>query len=841
MQNKILKKVKKPCQYIGNELNITEKFDNTRTNMVLVFPDVYEIGVSNFGLKILYELINREPDLYADRAYAPQNDYIEELKKNDLELCSIVSKKPLKDFDVIGLSLQYELFYPTVLKILELANIGIFNDLREETDPIIIAGGPSCYNPNPMSRFIDLFLIGDGEELNIKILKEIKRLKTAGFKREEIIKELSKISGVYSEKYTDKNIGVKKAVVNLTKENQIYYPIVPNTQCVHDRAIVEVRRGCGRMCRFCQAGHTNLPIRERNLTDVYNSIATILNNTGYDEFSLLSLSSNDYSNIEILLDRFSCKYKRENISISLPSQRIDKFNIKIAKDINAVRKATITLAPEAGSQRLRNVINKNLSTETIVNNILEIYKAGFSTIKLYFMIGLPTETLEDILEMSYLIKTIVFKAKEIKSEKKLKDSLKINCSISIFVPKPFTPFEFASQDSLEEIDKKINYLRDLMKGIKNVKLKIHNKKVSQLEAVLSRGDKDLSELIYKIYKNNGYLISWEENFNYDLINSLSDNRLEELATKSYDIEEELPWDYISCGVDKSWFKEQYKLALAEQNIKPCENGCINCGVCKNLRVKKVLADKRDIEEFREKVIEEENDSKNADKIKEDKTFYTVRVKYKKIDNLKYISHLDLQNIIIKALYRTGLDIEFTKGFNPGPKLSLSSALPLFLESESEYFDFAIGSKIEGEEIKARLKNKFPNGFEITDVRVYEEKPTVIDKLAYYAVYEITFNILSKQELDKTLEEVKEKLEDKDFKIKKTNKKGIEKEIKISESIKEIKIEEDNKIILTLNIGQNELKITPIRVDVLLENIINRDSIEYNIKRIKFLDRNLEEL
>ena len=426
MLNELLKRVNKPYQYIGNELNISKKdFLKTKVKVAFVFPDVYEIGASNFGLKLLYELINRDEDIFCDRAYAPNNDFIEELKKHNKLLYGLESKKPLKDFDFVGFSLQYELFYPTILKILELGEIEIFNEKRDENSPIVIAGGPCAYNPEPISMFIDLFMIGDGEDVNIEVFKLYAKLKEENKTRSEIIEALSQIEGVYSPIFTDKTKKVFKRVVEIKNENAPTKLMVPNSKSVHDRAIVELRRGCGRMCRFCQAGHTNLPIREREVTDVIQLSKECIKNTGYDEISLLSLSSNDYSNIEPLLENLTDILQSKHVSISLPSQRIDKFSVNIAKNINKIRKATITLAPEAGSERLRKVINKNLTKEQIVDTVLKCYKENFDSFKFYFMVGLPTETLEDLEEMANLLKFIIDEAKKIRTEYKIKNPLKI--------------------------------------------------------------------------------------------------------------------------------------------------------------------------------------------------------------------------------------------------------------------------------------------------------------------------------------------------------------------------------------------------------------------------------
>ncbi|OLA94831.1 MAG: hypothetical protein BHW64_02130 [Candidatus Melainabacteria bacterium LEY3_CP_29_8] len=830
MLNKILKQVNKPYQYIGNELNISKKdFNDSKVKTVLVFPDVYEIGASNFGLKLLYELINRNENIFCDRAYAPNTDFILELQKYNSFLYGIESKKPLKDFDFVGFSLQYELFYPTILKILELGGIEIFNDKRNSNSPIIIAGGPCAYNPEPMSKFIDLFMIGDGEDVNIEVFNLYSKLKEENKTRDEIIEALSKIEGVYSPKYTDKSKRVNKRVSELRNDNAPINLMVPNSKSIHDRAIVEIRRGCGRMCRFCQAGHTNLPIREREVDDVRYLVGECIKNTGYDEVSLLSLSSNDYQNIEPVLEKLNEILEKRHISISLPSQRIDKFSVDIAKNINKVRKTTITLAPEAGSERLRRVINKNLTKEQIVDTVLKCYKENFDSFKFYFMIGLPTETYEDLDEMANLLKFIIDEAKKIRSEYNIKNPLKITISLSIFVPKPFTPFQYAPQDNFNTIDEKISYLKNLISKIKGVKLNYHSKKVSQLEACFSRGDSSLCELVYKMYKNGQYLISWEENIDFELINELSGFKLSELATKKYSLNEKLPWDFISCGINENWFKEQYKLAVGlEQNIKPCESGCINCGVCSNLNVRKKLAKKV---EYIKPQKEHQTDELN-------KTSKTIRVKYKKLGDLKYLSHLDMQNVIIKILNRCGFDLDYTNGFNPTPKISFSQALGLFMESDCEFFDFCIFDDIKESDIKNLLSENTSQNLVIDGVKIYNEKPKTLDKTIEWAQYEV--ELLSNENKINILNTIKERILDENFEIKKENKKKKTiQNIKVVKSLKEAKIVND-KLYITLKTGTSQSDIPNIRCDVLIEKA-NLENYSFKIKRTKFYDENLKEV
>ena len=388
------------------------------------------------GQKILYGTVNSDERFMADRVYAPEIDYKEILREKKKRLYSLETKREIKDFDIVGFSLQYELAYPTMLGMLELSDIPVLRKDRKENNPIILAGGPCCFNPRPIENFIDLFLIGDGEDLIIEVLEKYSELKEQKIRRDEIIKKLADIEGVYSPELQNKT---KKRIYYFNEDEILPQSPVPYSASVHDRTVVEIRRGCGRMCRFCQAGHVNLPIRERNSENIIENVKHSIAKTGYDEYSLLSLSSNDYTNIESVIEELSGIMNKKRVSVSLPSQRIDRYSQKLAQMVRGVRATTITLAPEAGSQRLRDVINKNLSEEQIIETILNCYKNGFNHIKLYFMIGLPTETFEDLKEMTDLFRKIRYRAKGLKNELSLKDGLNLTCTVSIFVPKPFTP------------------------------------------------------------------------------------------------------------------------------------------------------------------------------------------------------------------------------------------------------------------------------------------------------------------------------------------------------------------------------------------------------------------
>lgn len=579
----ILQQVERPSRYIGDEYGSYDKdFNSTEGKFLFVFPDKYEIGISNFGHKIIYDLINKRKNLLCDRLYAPDKDFLELLKKNNKEIYALESKRKPKEFDIIGFGLQYEMCYTTILKLLEMSNIPIFNKDRIDSHPIIMAGGPCTSNPKPINKFIDIFIIGDGEDVNIEVLEKYIELKNK-LPRNEIIKELAKIEGIYAPLVDNK---ANKRIAQLTYENHPINSPIPHFASVHDRAIIELRRGCARLCRFCQASHINLPIRERKKDDIVKLAKEYTKNTGYDEYSLLSLSSNDHGKIEEILSELNCHFRGTGINVSLPSQRADKFSLELAKLAQSEKKATVTIAPEAGSQRMRDVINKNLSAEQIINATISCIKNGWNKIKYYFVIGLPFENYEDLAGIVELIEQVNLACRE--------QGLKypqITCSISVFVPKPHTPFQWARQNTISEIQEKIQYLKNLKDKFKNVKFNFHNPKMSQLEAFFTRGDEKLNDFIYELYKEGSYLDSWDENLDFDLYQKIADKLnidIEKEASKEFLENEILPWDNIFYGVNKSWLLTEYKKAKKAIATVPCEVKCNNCGVCPNFKTKKIL-------------------------------------------------------------------------------------------------------------------------------------------------------------------------------------------------------------------------------------------------------------
>lgn len=844
--NEALYNCTKPYQYVGGEfLSYNKDFDSAKVRYAFVFPDKYEIGISNLGVRVLYDVVNRHDGWMADRAYAPEGDF------KPKTLYGVESKRHLKDFDALGFSLQYELAYPTVLKLLEMSGIPYRNDMRGEDDPIIMAGGPCAYNPLPMADFIDVFMIGDGEDALREVCEILE--KTKGLPRAERIKALvSPEAGRWSASIGGK---VTKRIAQLEYETALKSYPIPFSTSVQDRAVVEIRRGCGRMCRFCQPGHVTLPLRERPAEDIIKITKELVKNTGYDEYSLLSLSSNDYKNINEVIKELAVDFNEKKISVSLPSQRIDGFNLELANLVQSVRKSTMTLAPEAGSQRLRNVIKKNITEDMILNAVLTLYENGWSRIKFYFICGLPTETLEDMDEMANLLNKIKYRARLLKREKSINHGLDITCTLSIFVPKPFTPFQWCGQMDLKEVSEHIRYLKEKTKHIKGLKINYHEDVISQIEAVLTRGNKSLCKYIEALYKKGCYLDAWGEYFKENIWHETAKELgidLAELAKHQYSTDEELAWDFIDTGIDKSWLVNEYNLAITPCSDAPqpsvvptCEKQCVNCGVCKNLKTHKVIAKPFKASEKAQHLKIEHKDPTTINGY--DKEVYKYRIKLTKTGILKYFSHLDWQNTFFKAIARTNLDVVYSLGYNPSMKVSMGVALPLFAESDGELVDVELFNDLTEDELKLKLEKVLPKESKIISIVKIPKNAPAIDITAQWAEYKVDIFNKSLYDFESLRYNTDKVLSSEEIFIEKKNKKGLIKKTDVKKSIKSYRFE-DESLFIVLKTGQSainkedgtvEAGVPALRADVLMNLIAS--GVTFNIKRTRFFDKDLQEL
>jgi len=587
----ILYEVSRPARYSGGEWNSRVKdWQATPIRIALAFPDVYEIGMSNLALPILYKIINDQPDVLAERVYAPWVDMEALLRQHNIPLFGLETRHPLKDFDVIGFSLGYELTYTNVLNILDLAQIPLFSDQRNDAHPLIIAGGSCALNPEPMADFIDLFVIGEAEEAILKLLDVFRTFKG---NKKKLLEEAASLPGVYVPSLyevsyhkdgTLASIAPKISQARLPIERQIVPkllqpvtdPVVPHIRVVHDRGAVEIQRGCSRGCRFCQAGMIYRPIRELPEKQVNDAVAALVSNCGYNEISLVSLSTGDYHDISGLISQLSRKYSRDNLILSLPSLRIDTSSIELIESLPHRRKTTLTFAPEAGTERLRQVINKNISEEAMFNTFAAAFEKGWFNLKLYFMVGLPTETTDDV-------KGIVdFVARTSQLGRKLRSrSPGLRVSVATFVPKPHTPCQWLAQNTEDELTPKLELLKQGLRRV-GVHLSWQDTKTSQLEAVLSRGDRRLSKVIHRAWELGNRFDAWQECFNYgNWLKAFQENELDPTfyVNRERLLEEILPWQHIETGVTQNFLKKEYEGMRLGKNTPDCRHGSCNaCGL-----------------------------------------------------------------------------------------------------------------------------------------------------------------------------------------------------------------------------------------------------------------------
>lgn len=605
LSDDILMKIEKPARYIGNEVNaVVKDKSQVEVRFAMCFPDVYEIGMSHLGIQILYDMFNRWEDVWCERVYSPWVDLDAIMRQEQIPLFGLESQEPVKDMDFLGITIQYEMCYTNILQVLDLSQIPLLAAERGEDCPIVIGGGPCAYNPEPIADFFDLFYIGEGETQYRKLLDLYKVCKKEGCGRVEFLRRAAKLPGMYVprfyqvtyhedgtiESFEPTEEGIPRTILKEVEMqvSDTYYPtkpVVPYMKVTQDRVVLEIQRGCIRGCRFCQAGQLYRPVRERSLEMLESYALEMLKNTGHEEISLSSLSSSDYSRLPELIDFLIEECRGKKINISLPSLRIDAFSLDVMSKVQDIRKSSLTFAPEAGSQRLRNVINKGLTEEDILKGCTMAFRGGWTRVKLYFMLGLPTETQEDmrgIAELSNKIAATFFE--EVPKEARINGRVQIVTSTSFFVPKPFTPFQWASQCTREEFIEKAYFTRKCISeqlNQKSIKYNYHEADASVWEGVLARGDRRLSRVILGVYRKGCFYDAWSEYFK----NEVWEETMAEcgLTTEFYShrerpLDEIFPWDFIDCGVTKDFLKREWLKAQKEQISENCKVKCQGCGV-----------------------------------------------------------------------------------------------------------------------------------------------------------------------------------------------------------------------------------------------------------------------
>lgn len=594
---KILQYVQKPARYVGGELNsVIKDPDKVDIRYAFCFPDIYEIGMSHLGMKILYGLVNDREDSWCERVFAPDVDMEEQMRKNNVPLFALESGDYIKDFDIIGFTLMYELCYTNVLNMLDLAGIPLYSKDRTELAPIICVGGPCACNPEPIADFVDIVFLGDGEDSTNAFLDLLKECKKKGATKQEFLLKAKDITGVYVPSFYKDSYNadgtlkelvpingapekVKKSVVS--DMNKCYYPkefVVPFISIVHDRAVEEIFRGCIRGCRFCQAGFIYRPIREKSVETINAQSKALIDSTGYDELSLCSLSTSDHSQVNEMLTSLIDWTVKDKISLSLPSLRVDNFSDELVDKLNKVRKSGLTFAPEAGTQRLRDVINKNVTQEEVINTCTKAFDNGWTTVKLYFMMGLPTETMEDIEGIANLGMDVLHAFYNNPNRQK-GTGLQVNISCSSFIPKPFTPFQWEPEDTMESLKAKQKHLLESIPS-KKIKVSYHETPTSLLEGVLARGDRRLSAVIYSAFKDGCKFDSWDEHFKFaSWMKAFEENNLDPYfyTQRKRDFSEVLPWDHLDYGISRNFLEKENLKAHENKTTPHCRIKCAGCG------------------------------------------------------------------------------------------------------------------------------------------------------------------------------------------------------------------------------------------------------------------------
>ena len=773
LRREILPGVLKPGRYIGNEINIVVKNrESIKSHVALAFPDVYEIGMSYVGFQLLYHILNKHEDIWAERVFAPWPDMEERLRATGTPLYGLESFTPLAEFDVIGFTLQYELTYTNILNMLDLAGIPVKSKDRNNKHPFIIAGGPCSCNPEPLAEFIDAFLIGDGEEASVEIVRVIQQGRAQGQSRREILHALARLQGVYVPVFyepvydadgnlqkvrpTDPEVPevIRTCIVNDLKQE--FYPdkpIVPLIEVTHDRLSIEVMRGCTEGCRYCNAGMIYRPVRERNARDVLEQMQRGLVNSGYNEVSFLSLSISDYSRLTDLMSASRKMLSGTQVNVSFPSMRLDSFNEEIAAFVSDVRKSGFTFAPEAGSERLRQVINKNITEEDLFRSVEIALQNGWKVIKFYFMIGLPTETDEDVAEIAHLVHRLVKMSKQY-------GRVQFNLSISPFSPKAHTPFQWERQASVDEIWHKVDVLKKHLGRERRVRLSWRDPKISFLEGFLGRADRRMGRVIYEVWQKGAKFDGWAEYFNYDLwLETLQKHGFDPEALIA-EIPEEavLPWEHIDKGVSKRFLLKERRKAYSQQTSPDCKSAtCLACG----LQRKGAFAEIVDC--YKKDRLNPQPDlnlkSVQTPEIPQYETteqdFVRFRVQFTKQGYAAYLSHLDLSRLFERAFRRARIPVIYSQGFNPRPKISFGQPLALGVQSKAEYFDVEISAKFSGD-LKRLLNPYLPDGLKIVRVRPIVDKASSLSQIINAAEYEIHFqqSPLSEEEIDRRLRKIR---------------------------------------------------------------------------------------
>ncbi len=846
IEKEFLPYINKPGRFLGNEFNaIFKDISNIKLHAVLAFPDIYELGMSYIGFGILYHILNSQPDIWVERVYAPWFDAEEILRKKNIPLFSLESWTPLKDFDWIGFTLQYELSYTNILNMLELGGIPLRSEERNENDPLIIGGGPLACNPEPLAPFFDVFLIGDGEEAILEICSTLKEARAMGWERARILHELAMISGVYIPSFYEAKYNrfgdfqetvplsndvpkkIHKRIVSELKDK--YYtqkPLVPLIEITHDRLTLEIMRGCTEGCRFCNAGMIYRPLRQRSVDDLIYQSKNAIRSSGFDEISFLSLNPSDYDKLNLLMIKEKLLFSQEKVKFAFPSLRLDAITPEIVDFVGTMKKTGFTFAPEAGSQRLRNVINKNIQEEDLFNTLRLVLDKGWQLVKFYFMIGLPTEKEEDILAIVDLLKKCLEIAKYYKD-------VRFNVSISPFSPKPHTPFQWEKQESPLQLQKKISLLQEKLRD-RRIHLTWRDGEVTSLETIFARGGRELSKVLEIAWESGARFDGWQEGFDWNRWQ----NAFEQagIEWKSYlrplSVSIPLPWDHIDMGISKSFLQQEKIRAYEGQITRDCKDFvCIGCGLQRKEFENFVSCYRKDSKNNKEnrqpdwQPLSSINSQPPRTEISYGRGIKKrhvsvapvkkkIRIRYSKTGQARFISHLDVARIFDRAARRAKISLVYTQGFNPRPKMSFGLPLSLGIASVAEYMDLEaeIGSEID---IQHKINPFLPAGLQILMQKTIYTKVPALAAIINRTTYETFLG-----DFDLPAEWIEAWLKKKEIVVQRLVK-GEKKLINIRPFVSSLVLEEKKLIFQIESIDGRMAKVNEI-----LESLMGEHGVDY---------------
>ena len=727
--DELLPLVARPSRYSGSEFNLTRReWDGAALRLALIFPDLYEIGMSHQGLQILYHLLNDRPGLLAERAYVPAPDLEALLRGRGERLFSLESRRPLGDFDVLGITLPYELCYTNILTVLDLAGLPLYSRDRDEHFPLVLGGGPCAFHPEPVADFFDAILLGDGEEAIVEIAELLAGLKREGAKRPEVLARLAGVEGVYvpslfQPRYDQggRFLGmaggdggpsrpVRRRVLADLEDSPYHPPLVPLTRIVHDRLGLEIARGCTRGCRFCQAGMIYRPVRERTPARIMELAERGIGDSGFDELALLSLSTGDYSCLSPLMVALMNRFAPERVSVSMPSMRVGTLTPEIMAQIRRVRKTGFTLAPEAGTDRLRRVINKGITEADLLAASKSAFELGWKLLKFYFMFGLPTETEEDLAAIPALVGRAFGTVTN-------RPGRRINVSVATFVPKPHTPFQRARQLSIDEGQARVDYLKRSLRG-KHFQLKWHDPRQSYLEGVMSRGDRRLAKVVEGAWRLGARLDAWNDHFRLGIWQEAAGECGVDLDgyLRARERNEPLPWAHLDCGVAGDFVEAEADRAVAEVYTPDCRyHGCQKCGLC-DFKVVRPRVCRPD--ELPAPPSEEPAGPEGRARPVEAAPRYHYRLTYSRTGATRFLGHLEVLQVFFRVMRRTALPVCYSQGFNPTPRVTFSPALPLGTESLAEYLIVELDSPLaDPERVRGEFNRRLPEGFAVSGIEL----------------------------------------------------------------------------------------------------------------------------